>query len=112
MRPAAFTRGAITNATWNPSIAVFSRPADSSSVRKSDRVRPLRQPLQAELGDDAVLADERHDVSDRADRGKLQECRQPFLAVEPLAQRLDDLERDADAGQVLVRVRCSRGASG
>ena len=72
---------------------------------QADRVRPLRQPLQAELGDDPVLADERHDVSDRADRGKLQEGRQPFLAVEPLAQRLDDLERDTDAGQVLVRVR-------
>ena len=27
------------------------------------------------------------------------------------AQRLHELERDADAGQVLVRIACSRGAS-
>ena len=48
---------------------------------QADRVRPLRQPLQTELGDDAVFADQRHDVGDGADRGQLQERRQPFLAV-------------------------------
>ena len=44
---------------------------------QADLVRALGQHLQAELGDDAVLADQRHDVGERADRGDLDERRQP-----------------------------------
>ncbi len=71
---------------------------------QAHRVRPLREALEPELGDDAVLADQRHHVGHGADRGELQERRQPLLPVEPLAQRLHDLEGDADARKVLVRV--------
>ncbi len=35
-----------------------------------------------------------------------------LLAAGCAAQRLHQLQRDADAGQVLVRIRCSRAASG
>ena len=44
-------------------------------------MRPARQQVEAELGDDAVLADERHDVGQRADGGDLDEARQPAVAA-------------------------------
>ena len=69
-----------------------------------DRVRAPREAFQTELGDDTVLADERDDVGHRADGGNLHERRQPLLAPFALAQRLHELERDADAGEVLVGV--------
>ena len=53
----------------------------------------------------AVLALERHDVGQRADRRDLDERRQPAGAPALHAQRLHQLQRDADAGEVLVRVR-------
>ncbi len=63
-----------------------------------------RQLLQAELGDDAVLAHQRHDVGEGTDGGDLHERRQPALLARLLAQPLDDLEGDADAGEVLVGI--------
>ena len=54
-------------------------------------VRPLRQQLQPELGDDAIFADEGHDVGKCADRGDLDECRQPGGLARARAQRLDEL---------------------
>ena len=42
---------------------------------QADLVRTARELLEAELGDDAVLADERHDVGQRADGGDLHEAR-------------------------------------
>ena len=68
-------------------------------------MRAARQQIEAELRDDAVLADERHDVGERADRGDLDESRQPGVASGAAAQRLHQLQRDADAGEVLVRIR-------
>ena len=67
-------------------------------------VRAPRQLLEPQLGDDAVLATQRHDIGHRAKRGHLDEPRQPTCVVGPLAQRLHQLERDADAGEVLVRI--------
>ena len=68
-------------------------------------MRAARQQVEAELRDDAVLADERHDVGERADRGDLDEAGQPALAAGLRAERLHQLQRHADAGQVLVRIR-------
>ena len=45
-----------------------------------DLVRTLRQHAESELGDDPVLADQRHHVGERADRGDLHERRQPAAA--------------------------------
>ena len=64
-----------------------------------------RQQVQADFRDDAVFADQRHDVGEGADRGDFDESRQPALAVRPAAQRLNELERDTDAGEVLVGIR-------
>ena len=46
-----------------------------------------------------------HDVGERADGRDLDERRQPVGLARARAQRLDELERDADAGEVFVRIR-------
>ena len=51
--------------------------ADVEQRAQADLVRPARQQVEAELRDHAVLADERHDVGQRADGGDLDEARQP-----------------------------------
>ena len=56
------------------------------------------------LRDDPVLADERHDVGKRAERRNLDEPRQPLALPRPRAQRLHELQRHANAGEVLVGV--------
>ena len=88
------------------------QPGGLEQRAQADGVPSLAQRLQAELRDHAVLADQRDDVGERADRGDLDERRQPLALVGALAERLDQLQRDADAREVLVRIRCSRGASG
>ncbi len=50
---------------------------------QADLVRSLRQHLQAELGDHAVLADERDDVGERADGGDLDERRAASWSCPP-----------------------------
>ena len=65
---------------------------------------PRLSDCQAEPGDDAVLADERDDVGERADGGNLHEGRQPLVLAGALAERLHQLQRDADAGEVLVGI--------
>ena len=80
------------------------RPGGFEQRAQADLVRTLRQHLQSELGDDAVLADQRHDVGERADRRDLHERRQPRRLPRPRAERLHQLQRDADAGEVLVRI--------
>ncbi len=78
MRPAALTRGASMNADL---IAV------DGLARKSRRFEQRAQPdgvtagaerAEPELGDHAILADQRHDVGEGADRGDLDERRQPL----------------------------------
>ena len=86
-------------------VDLFAGQAGDVEQRaQADLVRPLRQHLQPELGDDAILADQRHDVGKCADGGDLDECRQPGGLARTRAQRLHELERDADAGEVLVGV--------
>ena len=88
-------------------IAVDRLAGEAGCVEQraqADRVRPLRQRRQAVPRDHAVLADERHHVGERADGGDLDEGRQPLAFPGPCAQRLHDLQRDADAGEVLVGV--------
>ena len=53
---------------------------DVEQRAQADLVRPAGQQVEAELGDDAVLADERHDVGQRADRRDLDEPGQPAVA--------------------------------
>ena len=79
---------------------------------QTDLVRPLREHRETELGDDAILSDQRHDVGQRADRRDFHERGNPIRASRARAQRLNELERHADAGEVLVRIACSRGVSG
>ncbi len=62
-----------------------------------------RQPLEPQLGDDAVLAHQRHHVRERADGGDLDERRQPACASAVRAERLHQLQRDADAREVSCR---------
>ena len=80
------------------------KACDLEQRAQSDLVRPLRQQVEAELRDDAVLADERDDVGQRADRRDLDERRQQPLAIALAAERLHELERDADPGEVLVGI--------
>ena len=77
---------------------------DVEQRAQADLVRAARQQIEAELRDHAVLADERHHVGERADRRDLDEARQPAVAARLPAQRLHQLQRDADAGQVLVGI--------
>ena len=78
MRPAALTRGASMNADL---VAVDRLAGQARGVEQraqADRVRALAERREAEPRDDAVLADERHDVGERADGGDLDERRQPL----------------------------------
>jgi hypothetical protein len=87
------------------SIVFPASPDTSSSAPGTTLVRAPRQEIQADFGNHAVLADERHDVRQRADRRHLHEPGQPALAPGPAAERLDQLQRDANARQVLVGIR-------
>ena len=78
--------------------------ADVEQRAQADLVRPAGQQIEAELGDDAVLADQRHDVGERADRRDLDEAGQQLVAAGAAAERLHQLQRDADAGEILVRI--------
>ena len=75
-------------------------------------VRAARQQVEAEARDDAVLAEHGHDVGQRADRGQLEEPRQPLVLARAAAERLHQLQRHADTRQVLVGIRRSPRASG
>ena len=77
---------------------------DVEQRAQADLVRALRELLEAELGDDAVFADERHHVGQRANRGDLHEGLQPALTAGLLTQALHQLQRHAHAGQVLVGI--------
>ena len=86
--------------------------ADVEQRTQPDLVRTLRQHGEAELGDDPVFARQRNDVGQRPDRRHLHERRHPVTAARSRTERLHQLECDADAGEVLVGICCSRGASG
>ncbi len=81
-----------------------AQPAHLDERPQPDLVGSARQQIEADLRDDPVLADERHDVGERPDGGELDEAREPAVAVRAPAERLHELQRDADAGQVLVRI--------
>ena len=67
-------------------------------------MRSLTQGCEAQPRDDAVLADERNDVGERADGGNLHERGEVFPLAGAVAQSLDQLQGDADPGEVLVRI--------
>jgi hypothetical protein len=65
-------------------------------------VRSLRRHAETELRDDAVLASEWNDVGERADRRHLDERGHPVQVSGAPAQCLHQLQRYADAREVLV----------
>ena len=71
---------------------------------QTDLVRSLRQQVEAELRDDAILSDERDDIGQRADGRDLDERRQQPLAIAFATERLHELQRDADAREILVGI--------
>ena len=76
--------------------------------RRARLVRAASEHLDPELGDDAILAEPRYKTSARVPMA--QSSQSPGWPVRPLgpgAQRLDELERDADAREVLVRIRAT-----
>ena len=79
---------------------------------QSDGVRSAAERGEPEPRDDAVLADERHDVGQRADRGNLDEGRQPLA----LSRRARTAPARASARRRRRRGSCpdtcSRDASG
>ena len=96
-------------------VAVDGLPRQAGHIEQrsqADLVRPPREQFEADLGDHPVLAHERYDVGERPNGGDLDEPRQPAVVAGRAAERLHHLERDADAGQRLVGVACSRAASG
>ena len=104
MRPAALTRGAITNATWKPSMVLFCRPADSSSVRRPTVCGPCDRRSSPSLAMMRFSPTSGTTSATVPIAASLRNAGSHFSPVEPLTQRLDDLERDADARQVLVRI--------
>ena len=80
------------------------KAADIEQGAQPDFVRPLRQHSEPQLGDDAILAGQWHDVGQRADGRDLDERRQPAGVPGPRTERLHDLERHADARKVLVGI--------
>ena len=88
--------------------AVELRVQQTASLQKgldAGRVRAGRQAAEAAVRDHAILADERHDVGQRADRSHLDEVRQRVdTASAREEQSLHELQRDAHAGEVLVRI--------
>ena len=112
MRPAAFTRGA----SMNDDVIAVDRLARSGPRRRAARAGPTlcgpaRQQVEAELGDDAVLADERHDVGQRADGGDLDEARQPAVAAGAPAQAPARASARRRRRPGTCRDSCSRAAS-
>ena len=71
---------------------------------QTDGVRTPGQQVEPQLRDDPVLTTQWHHVGHRTERSHLDEPRQPACTVGSLAQRLHELEGDADTGEVLVRV--------
>ena len=110
IRPAALSRGPSTKLDMKTVERLAERVrSPRAAPRGRRRAGPRDSARQAVAGDDAVLADERHDVGQRADRRDLDEVRQELGAASARReQRLHELERHADAGQVLVGIRAVR----
>jgi hypothetical protein len=89
-------------------IAVDGLAAEAARVDerpKTNLVRAAREQAEADLRDDPVLPDQRHHIGERADGGDLDESRKPLGMSGSQAQGVDELQRHADAREVLVRVR-------
>ena len=112
IRPAAFTRGASMNADVVAVDRLAGQAATSSSARRPTLCGPLRQQIEAELRDDAVLADERHDVGERADGGDLDEARQPACRGPRAGRAPAPASAPRRRRPGTCRDRCSRAASG
>ena len=80
------------------------QPRDVEQRAQSDLVRAARQHVEPDLRDDPVLTHEGDDIGQRTDGGDLDEAREPALALGGAAERLHQLQGDADAREVLVRI--------
>ena len=67
-------------------------------------MRPFGQHAQPQLRDDAVLARQRNDVGQRPNCRDLDERGQPVRVTGTRAERLNQLQRDAHTGKVLIGV--------
>jgi hypothetical protein len=73
-----------------------ARETDDVDERAQPEPRRRIEPLEPGAREHAVLADERHDVGDRADRDDVEELHGARATAVTVEQRLDELERDAD----------------
>ena len=103
-RPAALSRGAMTKATVSRSTPAGDAPARSRiAASPGSGARP--QPVEAEPGDRPVLAEDRGDVGDRADRRQLGQRQGPLRTARDAGEeQLGDLERHPAPGQPRVGV--------
>ena len=113
MRPAALMRGARRKATSKP-VSCFGGGIErgGGKQRAQARAHGLAQLAQAQRGDDAILAAQRHGIGNGGDGRHLEKAGQSFLAgadgVAALQHRLRQLERDGRAAERFFRV----GAAG
>ena len=88
-----------------PSVDRLSRQAGHVEKRpQSHPVRSLRQHVEPKLRDDAIFADQRHNICERSDRRDFHKRRQHALAIAFPAQRLNQLQRHTDTREVLVGI--------
>ena len=89
------------------SPALSGREPSSSQLASSARspaFTGLRKSFQPELGEDAILAHQRHRIGNGRNRHHLEKRRQQSLASALHQQRLRDLERHSCAAQRLARI--------
>ena len=103
-RPAAFRRGA----SWKPTSWVPSFSGRLRDFFQRDEAGPLRlvQPFQTGGNQNAVLADERNQIGNRAERDQVQQRAQIKFRragqagfASALHQRVRQLEREAGGAQ-------------
>ena len=101
--------GVHTRANDKPDVVavdLFARQTARFEQRaKPNLVRARRERRESELRNDTVLSDQWDNVGERSNRGNFDECRQPACASRMVTERLNELERDADASEVLIRIR-------
>ena len=111
MRPAAFSRGAMRNATsrrcQRPPIAKFR----DFQQRLQPHIHRTPQPLQSKLREHPILAQQRHGIGNRRNGHHFHERHQQprliFRLQPPLHQSLRQLERHARAAQIFAGIVAS-----
>ena len=113
MRPAALMRGARRKATSKPVICLGGGiERGGGEERAQAGSGGMAQFAQAQSGDDAILALQRHGVGDGGDGRHLEKAGQGFFAgagrVAALQHGLRQLERDGRAAEEFFRIGAAR----